>query len=205
MGVLAEARRRGLWYNLPLAMEFLPLLFVALSLSADCFAVALSGSISMRTVSRLQALRTSFAFGFAQFLMPVLGWLAGRTVEDLVSAYDHWVAFGLLAFVGGRMVWESWRERDGQPRAADITRGVLLLTLSVATSLDSLAVGLSFAFIDVDIVLSSIVIGVVAFLVTATGFLLGRKVGMVLGRAAKLVGGLVLIGIGVRILLTHML
>ncbi|MBM2831788.1 MAG: putative Mn2+ efflux pump MntP [Dehalococcoidia bacterium] len=186
-------------------MEFLSLFFVALSLSADCFAVALSGSISMRTVSRLRALRTSLAFGFFQFLMPVLGWLAGRTIVEVISAYDHWVAFALLAFVGGRMVWQSLRERDQETLGADITRGFLLLTLSVATSLDALAVGLSFAFLQVDIVRASLTIGIVAFLATAIGFLLGRKVGKMLGRGAKLVGGLVLLGIGVSILLTHIL
>lgn len=186
-------------------MDPFSLVFVALSLSADCFAVALSGSISMRKWSLPQAFRTSFAFGLAQFLMPVLGWLAGRTVVELISAYDHWAAFGLLAGIGGKMVWESLRGEGARERATDITRGFLLVTLAVATSLDALAVGLSLAFLEVDILAASGTIGVVAFAVTAAGFLLGRKVGGMFSRAARLVGGLVLAGIGVSILLTHVL
>ena len=186
-------------------MNFLSVLLIALGLSADCFAVALSGSISMRTVSRLQILRTSLAFGLFQALMPVLGWLAGRTVVELIADYDHWVAFILLALIGGRMIWESFRSRDSRTERTDITKGILLLTLSVATSIDALAVGLTFAFLEVNIVMAVSTIGLVAFVATAIGFLLGRKAGNLIGRRAEAIGGVVLIGIGLRILLTHIL
>ncbi|MBI4304374.1 MAG: manganese efflux pump [Chloroflexi bacterium] len=186
-------------------MDFPLIIFMAFSLSADCFAVALSSSISMRSFSYFHTLRTSFAFGLFQFLMPVLGWLAGRSIVDIISAYDHWLAFGLLAFVGGRMVWESFRSKDGSSKATDITRGVVVLTMAVATSIDALSVGLSLAFLETDILSASLVIGVVAFAVTTSGFLLGRKVGGLLGKRAKLVGGLILIGIGLRVLLSHIL
>ncbi len=186
-------------------MDLLPLLFIAFSLSADCFAVALSGSFSMRTLSYPQVFRTSFAFGLFQFLMTVLGWLAGRTIVEVISAYDHWVVFTLLAFVGGRMIWETFHSRDGRTGDTDITKGILLLTLSIATSIDALAVGLSFAFLEVDIIMASSIIGTVAVVVTAVGFWLGRKVGGLLGKGARFVGGVVLIGIGLRILLTHVL
>ncbi len=137
--------------------------------------------------------------------MPVLGWLAGRTVIDLVAGYDHWVAFVLLALVSGRMIRESFRSGDSRRENTDITKGWLLLTLSVATSIDALAVGLTFAFLEVDIALASSTIGVVAFMATTIGFLLGRRAGKLIGRRAEVVGGIILIGIGFRILLSHIL
>ncbi len=185
-------------------MDLISILLIAFSLSADCFAVALCGSACMSKLSRQQVGRTSAAFGFAQFVMPVVGWLVGKTMVNIISAYDHWIAFGLLGFVGGRMVWESLKHDDGV-EAIDITRGLSLLTLSVATSIDALAVGFSFALLATNIIQSSLIIGLVAFCVTAAGFWLGRKAGSILGKRAKLAGGLVLIGIGVRILVTHLL
>ena len=186
-------------------MEFLAVFLIALGLAADCFAVALSGSISMRTLSFPQIFRVSLSFGVFQGLMPVLGWLAGRTIVDLVAGYDHWVAFTLLALVGSRMIWESFRSRGGRSENTDITRGWLLLTLSVETSIDALAVGLSFAFISINITVAGLTIAGVAFLATATGFLLGRKVGSVIGRRAEALCGLVLIACGLKLLLEHSL
>jgi len=184
-------------------MEFLSLLLIALGLSADCFAVALSASISNRSLSRLQFLRVSLSFGFFQALMPAIGWLLGRTVVDLIAGFDHWIAFGLLLFVGGRMLWESFHEKE-EERPIDISRGVLLLTLSIATSLDALAVGLALAFEDVRIWVASSTIGITAFVISATGFLLGKRVGQLIGKRAEIIGGLILIGIGIRILVEHL-
>ena len=186
-------------------MDFLSLVFVALSLSADCFAVALSGSISLRTVSYPEVFRTASAFGFFQFLMPLLGWLLGRTFVDKISAYDHWAAFALLAFVGGRAVWDSLHNGDGGEKATDISHGLTLLTLSIATSIDALAVGLGLALIKVNLVATSLTIGLVAFGVTVTGFALGRKSGRTLGKRAKLIGGIVLIAISLRLLSSGLL
>ena len=184
---------------------FFSVLLIAIGLSVDCFAVALSGSISMRTVSSLQVLRASLAFGLFQALMPVLGWLAGQTVVELIADYDHWAAFVLLALVGSRMIWKSLHSENGRSENADITKGLLLLTLSLATSMDALAVGLSFAFLHTNIALASLTIGVIAFVATVIGFLLGRKVGNLVGKRAETVGGIVLIGIGLRILSEHIL
>jgi putative Mn2+ efflux pump MntP len=178
---------------------------VALGLSADCFAVAISASISAGQHSTWRMLRTALAFGFFQAVMPVLGWLAGRTIVDIISDYDHWIAFGLLAFIGGKMLWESFERKEEKSKNTDITRGLLLLTASLATSIDALAVGLSFAFVDVNIILASLTIGIIAFVVTAVGFPLGRKISRVAGRWAEVIGGIVLIGIGLRILITHLL
>ena len=186
------------------SLDILSILFIAVGLSADCFAVALSGSISMGAVSSVQILRTSLAFGTFQALMLVLGWLAGRAVVNLIAGYDHWVAFILLAIVGSRMIWESFHPKASH-RKTDITKGSLLLILSVATSIDALAVGLTFAFLKVNIALAGSMVGAIAFAVTAVGFLSGRKAGKLLGKRAELIGGMILIGIGLRILLSHIL
>ena len=149
-------------------------------------------------------LRAALSFGIFQAVMPVLGWLAGRLFVNFISSFDHWLAFGLLGFVGCKMVWESFHP-EKEEKTIDITKGWLLLTLSVATSLDALAVGLSFAFLKVNILTASLTIGVTCFLVTIIGFLLGKKVGEIFGKRAELVGGIILIGIGLQILLTHLL
>ncbi|MDM8001134.1 MAG: manganese efflux pump MntP family protein [Dehalococcoidia bacterium] len=180
-------------------------LFIALGLSADCFAVALGFSISAKRIIFPQMLRVCLAFGSAQALMPVLGWLGGRTLVDLISDYDHWVAFGLLLFIGGRMIWESLHSKEGEMPKRDISKGLPLLTLAFATSIDALAVGLSFAFISVNIALAALTIGVVCFLITGAGFVAGSRASHVMGERAEVAGGIILIGIGLRILLTHLL
>jgi len=185
-------------------LDLLSILLIALGLAADCFAVALSGSISMKTVSPAQILRTALVFGAFQTIMPVLGWLAGRSIVDFIAGYDHWIAFALLALVGGRMIWETFRSEEDK-RKIDISKGVLLLTLALATSIDALAVGLTFAFLRVNILLACSTIGVIAFVITVAGFLLGKKAGPLLGKYAEAIGGAILIGIGLRILLSHLL
>jgi putative Mn2+ efflux pump MntP len=137
--------------------------------------------------------------------MPVLGWLAGKTIVNYVAGYDHWLAFGLLVFVSGRMLWESFRPEHSREKEKDITKGISLLVLSVATSIDALAVGLSFAFLKMNIAIASLIIGVVAFAVTALGFVAGRNAGKFAGRWAEIAGSIILLAIAVRILLSHVL
>jgi manganese efflux pump family protein len=185
--------------------NLITVLLIAIGLSADCFAVSLSASMSGTKHTRAGILRTALSFGAFQALMPLLGWLAGRTIVDFISSYDHWVAFGLLAFVGGKMLWESFHEKEEKDENRDITRGLTLITLSVATSIDALAVGLSFAFIQVNIPVAAAAIGVIAFLITGLGFLIGAKVSGMFGKRAEIVGGLVLIGIGTKILIEHLM
>lgn len=185
-------------------MAFLSIILIAIGLSADCFAVALGTSCADRNISRFKVVRIASSFGFFQALMPLIGWLAGKTIVGLIEHYDHWVAFALLAFVGGRMLWESYHHKK-EDKQGDISRGLMLLTLSVATSLDALAVGLSFAFLEVNIWLAIAVIGATAFAISIIGFLMGRKVGQVFGKRAEAIGGLILLGIGLRILITHLM
>lgn len=131
-----------------------------------------------------------------------LGWIAGRTVTGYISSYDHWIAFALLAFIGGRMIWESFHEKDESSR--DITRWWTLLVLSVATSIDSLGVGLSYAFLNVKILMASIATGLTTFVITIAGHAIGKKVGPYVEKWADIIGGIILILIGVRILITHL-
>lgn len=185
-------------------LDIASILFIALGLSADCFAVSLSGSVSMKSFSWLQVLRTALTFGFFQALMPVLGWLLGQTFVELIEGFDHWIAFGLLVFVGGKMLRESFHKKE-ETRSIDFTRGWLLITLAIATSIDALAVGLTFAFVEVNIILAVAIIGIVTFLVTITSFLIGKKLGKLAGRWAEVIGGVILILIGIRIVVSHLM
>ena len=187
------------------SIDFLSLFFIALGLSADCFAVALSGSISTRKLPAISIFRTSIAFGIFQALMPVVGWFVGRTIVEFISAYDHWLAFTLLTFIGSKMVWESLRFGNNSAKNSDITRGWLLITLAVVTSIDALVIGLTFAFLEVNIVMASLTIGSIAFVISIIGFLIGAKAGRLAGKKAETAGGLVLIGIGLKIFLEHIL
>jgi putative Mn2+ efflux pump MntP len=186
------------------SIDFVSILLIAVGLSADCFAVALGVSTQVTERFSLQVLRVSLSFGLFQALMPILGWLAGTTIVEFIESFDHWVAFVLLAVVGGRMLWEALHSHSEQKKT-DITKWHILLILSIATSIDALAVGLSFALLKVNITLAVLTIGLISLIVTAIGFGLGRKVGQMVGKRAEAVGGIILFVIGIRILLTHVL
>ena len=185
---------------------------LAVALAMDAFAVSLAAGIRIRSVSLAQTARMAGFFGFFQFLMPVLGWMLGYRAQKYIEAYDHWLAFVLLAFVGGKMLKEAWENRGKGGEAcqmqSDPTLGGSLWLLAIATSLDALAVGLSLALLQVDIWTPSIVIGLVCFALTAVGMHLGKLVCRVpgldsLGNKANAFGGIVLLAIGVRILHEH--
>lgn len=189
----------------PVPMEFFTLLLIALALAVDAFAVALAAGVSLCRVSGRQVFRLAFHFGFFQAGMNILGWLGGLTVRSVIERFDHWLAFGLLAFVGLKMIWEAIREAKEEGEGADPTRGRMLVTLSVATSIDSLAVGLSFAVLEISVWLPALIIGLVASALTALGLRLGCLLGAAsrLGARAEIVGGLVLLVIGLKILYEH--
>jgi putative Mn2+ efflux pump MntP len=186
-------------------MDFFSIIIIALGLSADCFAVAVSGGATQPKFSILKMCRLALVFGFFQFIMTVIGWFLGNTVVDLIASFDHWIAFALLLIIGGRMIWESFSKSDDQKEATDITRGITVVTLAIATSIDALAVGLSMSFLKINIIYPGSIIGITAFILTAIGFWLGKKISVILGKRAQLVGGIILIAIGVRILLEHLL
>jgi manganese efflux pump family protein len=180
---------------------FLSILVIAIGLSADCFAVALSASICNRDLPIWQGLRVALFFGVFQSAMMLLGWWAGSYISEFIESFDHWIAFGLLAFVGVKMIWESIHEKESR---TDICQWRYLVFLAIATSLDALAVGISFAFLQVNLAAAGITIGVTALVITFIGFLAGKKLGELVGKRAEIIGGIILIGIGLRILLEHL-
>jgi len=165
--------------------------------------VAIAAGLTIERVTGRHVFRIAFHFGLFQFMMPVIGWFCGRSIAGYVEAFDHWVAFGLLGAIGGKMLWDALLGSDGGFRK-DPSRSWSLVMLSVATSIDALAVGLSMAVLGVSVWLPSIVIGLVAAAMSFIGIRLGDKLGNRTRRWAECFGGLVLIGIGVRILLVHL-
>jgi len=186
-------------------MGFLAVLALAVGLSMDALAVSIAIGISLGKVTFRQNFRLAFHFGLFQFLMPVLGWAAGMTVENWVAPFDHWLAFGLLAFIGIRMMLGGLRKNGEDGGKTDPTRGMSLAVLSIATSIDALAVGLSLSFLQVGVWYPAAVIGVVTAAITTLGLHLGRPLGARFGKRMEIVGGLVLIAIGVRIVMAHLL
>lgn len=181
----------------------LPLL--ALGVSADAFAVALGKGLQLRGQILRKALLLALAFGLAQAVMPLLGWLLGSAFAELIAPYDHWIAFALLAAVGGKMLWEALTPdaEDAGPGTGRLSARETVV-LAVATSIDALAVGLSFAFLNFPVWLAVIAIGLVTFVLSFVAVLIGHRIGTRFRRPAEIIGGLVLIGIGAQILIEHL-
>jgi manganese efflux pump family protein len=181
------------------------ILIIAFALAIDAFTVALAGGVSLRAVGARRTIRLAWHFGLFQTLMTLLGWGAGLSVRSFLEGFDHWLAMGLLGLVGGRMILNSLTAKEGEVSAADPTKGSTLVMLSVATSIDALAVGIGFSMLKIDIWMPSLIIGVMAFVLTAFGMQLGRAVKAFsrIGRWAELAGGVVLLIIGLRILYDH--
>jgi putative Mn2+ efflux pump MntP len=185
-------------------MDVVTILFVAFGLAMDAFAVSIANGLSAEELRVNNALKMAIAFGAFQAFMPVLGWLAGLGLRDLISNVDHWMVFGFLVLVGLKMIYESVRLGSSRNGATTLSLSVLL-TLSVATSIDALAVGLSFAFLQVSIAASVLVIGVVTFSLSFLGAFFGKKLGRFFESRIGIAGGLILIGIGLKILAEHIL
>lgn len=178
---------------------------IAVSLALDAFAVSVSSGISIPGFGPRQAVKMGLWFGTFQFLMPLLGWLLGSSVSQYIEAVDHWVAFGLLAVIGGKMAWESLRrgcgEEDEAPPDLSARR---LCVLAIATSIDALAVGVSFAFLSVNIGAAVSFIGVITFVLSMVGVKAGSLFGAKYKSKAELAGGVILILMGLKILLEHL-
>lgn len=185
--------------------NFIFILLIALSLALDAFAVSVSSGISVPGFGWKQALQMAGYFGFFQFAMPLAGFFLGSSVSQYIEAVDHWIAFALLALIGGKMAIEALRRDCSVAPAATTLTQKRLVVLAVATSIDALAVGVSMAFMDVPVLASSLLIGLVAFVLTVIGGMLGRRLGCLFQKRAELLGGLVLIGIGCKILFEHLL
>ena len=183
-------------------MDFIQLLMLSISLAMDAFAVSVTSGILLRRPTPGPVLKIAVFFGGFQALMPTLGWLLGRTVADYVESLDNWIAFLILGFIGGKMIWEAFRTGEEQEESADPAATGRLLVMAVATSIDAFAVGMSLALLDVGILSSALIIGLVTFFLCLMGVLLGRFLGALWRKGAMVAGGIILLGLGVHILLT---
>ncbi len=185
---------------------FVELFLIGVGLSMDAFAVSVCKGLGMSRLNLKQAAVISLFFGGFQALMPLIGWALGSQLTDLITPIDHWIAFGLLAFVGGKMLWDAFHEDDEETDGAADEKLDLkeLLMLAIATSIDALAVGITFAFLQVSIVPSVSIIGLTTFVISFAGVAIGHFFGARFEKPATIVGGVVLILIGLKILLEHL-
>ncbi len=184
-------------------MDIINILTIAVGLAMDALAVSIASAIKLRRVKALEVLRMSGSFGLFQALMPIAGWFLGRFLADYIAAFDHWIAFGLLAFIGLKMFFEKPEELD--ENVSNPTKGLELLILSIATSIDAMAVGFSFAVLKHSILWPAVIIGLVTMGLSAFGMALGVRLGRYCQKVAGKVGGAVLIAIGLKILFEHLL
>lgn len=188
-------------------MGFVELFLIAVGLSMDAFAVSVCKGLCMKRLDVRQAAVIALFFGGFQAFMPLVGWALGTQFERYITPVDHWIAFGLLALIGSKMLWDAFHE-DGDEGMACPADGKLdlreLVMLAIATSIDALAVGITFAFLRVDIVLSVGLIGATTFVLALVGVAVGHRFGARYEKPATIVGGVVLILIGLKILLEHL-
>ncbi len=200
-------------------MDIVSIALIAVGLSMDAFAVSVSNGIIIKELKFQHALKVGLYFGIFQALMPLAGWLAGFQFKDHISSIDHWIAFILLAFIGGKMIHEAYKENcevcDSEDEACEVAisgqgaavenplRMGRLLVLAVATSIDALAVGISFAFLNVSIIWSAAAIGSITFVICVAGVYIGKKCGCLFQKRAEIIGGMILILIGAKIVLEH--
>ncbi|MEM2119416.1 MAG: manganese efflux pump MntP family protein [Candidatus Bathyarchaeia archaeon] len=184
-------------------MDMVAVLLIAVGLAIDAFAVSIAHALKVKSKNGNDALKMAVSFGSFQAFMPVIGWSAGLGLSWLISELDHWVAFGLLGFVGAKMIIEAMQPKTERNTVGLLTFHVLLM-LSVATSLDALAVGLSFGFMKTPIIAAVAVIGAVTFMLSFIGASFGNKLRRFSENKIEAVGGVILIGIGLKILLEHL-
>ena len=185
-------------------MHIITVIAVAFGLATDAFAVSVASGFTINKLEVRHAFRIAVFFGAFQAIMPLIGWLAGLSLRDWIVNVDHWVAFGLLACIGAKMIYESFKLKTDKKQINPLDLSVLLM-LSVATSIDALAVGVTFAFLAVAIAWPIIIIGLVTFATSFLGVFIGDRFGHLFESKIELLGGLVLIAIGFKILLEHLL
>lgn len=187
-------------------MSFVSILLTAFALSMDAFAVSVTKGITLKSINMKVAFKIALFFGLFQGVMPFLGWALGIRFESYITSIDHWIAFFLLSFIGLKMIFDA-REKNSE--VTYDTRGEYnlnnkeLIILSIATSIDALAIGVSFAFLNIDILPVCLSIGIITFLMCFIGVLIGKKIGSVFKSYAQIVGGIILILIGLNILNEH--
>lgn len=177
--------------------------FIAIGLAMDAFAVAIGNGIILKEVKIKDALKTGLFFGGFQALMPVIGWFCGMTFSRYITTIDHWIAFVLLAFIGINMIRESFSSECEEQMKKDPNNLKVLFVMAIATSIDALAVGVSFAMVGTHITLPAVMIGTITFIISFIGVFIGKTAGEVFEKKAELFGGIILIIIGIKILIEH--
>ena len=188
-------------------MSFVTIFLISLGLAMDAFAVAIGSGVALKKVKLHDALLVATFFGGFQLFMPLLGWMAGLGIREAISSVDHWIAFLLLGFIGGKMIHESIYEEEGveEAKPSNPRNLYILLGLAVATSIDALAVGLSVSLLQSSIVGLAVVIGIVTFVLSFAGVYIGNRLGSFCEKQVTILGGGILIGIGVKILLENLI
>lgn len=182
-------------------MNILTIILISLGLSMDAFAVSVTGGANIKKSRFYNALKIGLLFGLFQAVMPLIGWIMGAGLKSYVSFFDHWIAFFLLLTIGVKMIYESVKSKK---TAMDLLSTKVLFALAVATSIDALIVGFSFAFWVSSIIFSVIIIGLITFILCFTGFNMGNRISFILKNKVEVLGGLILIGIGLKILIEHL-
>jgi len=178
------------------------IILISLGLAMDAFAVSITNGITIQCLKLRHAVKIAVFFGGFQALMPLLGWLAGIGLKQYVESFDHWIAFALLSFIGTKMIYEAIWIKEVEKKC-DPLNLVVLLGLAIATSIDALAVGISFAFLHISIISPALIIGVITFVLSLAGVFIGNRIGDRLGSKMEVLGGIILIGMGIKILLSH--
>ena len=184
-------------------MTGLEIWLLAIGLAMDCFAVSIASGIILKRIQWRPMLVMALAFGLFQALMPFIGWMFAKTFSHLIESVDHWIAFAILAFLGGRMILESFKNEDCRQTFNPASPKVVF-TMAIATSIDALAIGITFAFLQVRLITSVTIIGCITFCFSIAGVLIGNVFGSKFKDKATILGGIILIGIGVKILIEHL-
>lgn len=183
-------------------MNLIEIFFISFALGLDAFSIAVAAGAYFRKATKSQKFRLSFHFGLFQFMMPIIGWYGGASIEKYISSFDHWIVMTILTVLGAKMIHDGLKSEDNSIKK-DISKGYSLIALAVATSIDAMAIGFSLALINVDIFFISVIIGIVAAIMTLIGIKIGEKASSHFNGKAFIFGGVILILIGLNILYQH--
>ena len=184
-------------------MDFFTILFIALGLSMDSFAVSVTSGLLIKKAKLISFMKFCLVLALFQAIMPVFGWILGKELKVYIESSDHWVAFSLLILIGGKMIWEGSKKSE-ERKQFDPLNNIVMLGLGLATSIDALIIGLGFGFLDVKIIYPVLIIGLTTFFAAVTGIYIGSKLQKTVNLRLEILGGLVLMGIGIKILIEHL-
>lgn len=185
------------------SMQLLTIFLIAIGLSFDTFAVSVSSGLILKKIDFFSATKIAVTLAVFQAAMPLIGWLAGSQIKDYAASVDHWIAFGILSLLGGKMIYESFKNAP-EDRSFNPLNIKVMIGMAIATSIDALIVGFSFALLNYKILISVGIIGIVTYIVAMLGMLFGKKIGARMGRRMEILGGIILFLIGLKILIEHL-